>query len=273
MTVNAPGASQDLTQLISRAAQKTGADFDYLLNTAARESGFDPRAKAPTSSASGLFQFIDQTWLGMVKQHGAKHGMAAEAAKIEVSANGRYRVTDPAARDDILDMRFDPAKAAVMAGEYAGDAANALRNKLGREPDAGELYMAHFLGSKGAGDLILAAESNPDSRADSLFPAAARANRRLFTENGRPASVAELRNTLMHIGGAEGAPRAPSAPPPDAAFRSADVRREADWTAPPSRNLTRLASVPSAGPGRVLSPGTIEALAELDAPQRAKRKA
>ena len=184
MTVNAPGASQDLTQLISRAAQKTGADFDYLLNTAARESGFDPRAKAPTSSASGLFQFIDQTWLGMVKQHGAKHGMAAEAAKIEVSANGRYRVTDPAARDDILDMRFDPAKAAVMAGEYAGDAANALRNKLGREPDAGELYMAHFLGPKGAGDLILAAESNPDSRADSLFPAAARANRRLFTENG-----------------------------------------------------------------------------------------
>ncbi len=98
MTVNAPGASQDLTQLISRAAQKTGADFDYLLNTAARESGFDPRAKAPTSSASGLFQFIDQTWLGMVKQHGAKHGMAAEAAKIEVGANGRYRVTDPAAR-------------------------------------------------------------------------------------------------------------------------------------------------------------------------------
>ena len=57
---------------IKQAATTTGTSFQYLLATAKMESNFNPSAKAPTSSARGLFQFIDQTWLGTVKEAGAQ---------------------------------------------------------------------------------------------------------------------------------------------------------------------------------------------------------
>ena len=53
--------------VIRQAARETGADFEYLAQTAARESNFDPQAQARTSSAAGMFQFIEQTWLGMMR--------------------------------------------------------------------------------------------------------------------------------------------------------------------------------------------------------------
>src|SRR5258708_17844510 len=58
---------------IRQASQSTHTDFGYLMAQAAQESGFQSNAKASTSSATGLFQFIDSTWLDMVRQHGAKH--------------------------------------------------------------------------------------------------------------------------------------------------------------------------------------------------------
>src|SRR6476646_11882530 len=62
------GATTDIatrvTGAIRDAARVTGAGFEYLLNTALRESNLNPSAKAKSSSATGLFQFIDQTWLG-----------------------------------------------------------------------------------------------------------------------------------------------------------------------------------------------------------------
>src|SRR3546814_4025047 len=74
---------------IFRAAQATGVDFDYLLGQAKIESGLNPTAKARTSSATGLFQFIEQTWLGTVKEHGAKHGLGWAADDIQRGSNGR----------------------------------------------------------------------------------------------------------------------------------------------------------------------------------------
>src|SRR5690242_786525 len=49
---------------IQQASANTGMDFSYLMAQASRESSFDPTAKASTSSASGLYQFVEQTWLG-----------------------------------------------------------------------------------------------------------------------------------------------------------------------------------------------------------------
>ncbi|HCH95135.1 MAG TPA: lytic transglycosylase, partial [Erythrobacter sp.] len=72
---------------IARAATRTGVDFDYLLAQAKLESGLDPSAKAGTSSATGLYQFIDSTWLRTLDRHGAKHGM--EWADAAIGKNGR----------------------------------------------------------------------------------------------------------------------------------------------------------------------------------------
>src|SRR5262245_62363627 len=88
------GATTDIatrvTGAIRDAARTTGAGFEYLLNTALRESNLNPDAKAKSSSATGLFQFIDQTWLGTMKQSGAGLGYGKYADAISRTSSGRY---------------------------------------------------------------------------------------------------------------------------------------------------------------------------------------
>lgn len=176
---------------IERASARTGADFDYLMKTAARESSLNPDAKAGTSSAAGLFQFIDQTWLGMIKEHGAEHGLSQYADQISQTKSGRYVVADRQVRREILALRYDPEISATMAGEFTQDSAATLRGSLGREPTGGELYAAHFLGPGGALDLIKAAQAGETSAA-SVFPDAARANRSIFYGKGGARSAQEV---------------------------------------------------------------------------------
>ena len=179
---------------IQQAAARTGVDFGYLLGQARIESGFDPNARARTSSATGLFQFIEQTWLATVKQHGDKHGLGWAADAIKQGSNGRYQVADPATRRAILDMRKDPTAASAMAAEFAADNQNYLENRLGRPMESVDLYLAHFLGAGGAAQFLSAHDANPNAPAAGLLPAAARANRSIFyAKNGAPRSFAEIR--------------------------------------------------------------------------------
>lgn len=181
---------------IQAAAQKTGTGFDYLLRTARRESSLQPTAQAPTSSARGLYQFIDSTWLTMVREEGRNLGLGRFAEQIGRDASGRPTVADPAARQQILALRDDPAVSALMAGAFTNRNAAELRSATGRNPTEGELYMAHFLGSGGAARLINANQSNPQATAARLFPDAAGANRRIFFDQGRPRTIAEVYQVL-----------------------------------------------------------------------------
>ena len=167
---------------IQVASQRTGIDFNYLLGQAQVESGLNASARAGTSSATGLYQFIEQSWLGVVKEHGGAHGMAWAADSIKQTASGRYTVSDPATRRAILGMRNDPSAASLMAAEHASDNKDALQSKLGRDVTGTDLYMAHFLGLGGARKFLGAMDANADRPAAALFPAAARANRNVFYE-------------------------------------------------------------------------------------------
>src|SRR5215218_8543503 len=162
---------------IERASKATGVDFSFLMKTAGRESGMNPRAQASSSSAAGLFQFVEQTWLSTLKQHGAKHGYARYADLISKGADGRYRVGGDEARHAVMDLRLDPHAASLMAGELTSDHAAYLKGRVGRAPTAGELYAAHFLGPQGSARLIEAVAANPGASAASMFPDAASANR------------------------------------------------------------------------------------------------
>ena len=206
MTVKAIPSSGGVEAAIRRASTSTGVDFDFLMKTARRESAMNPNAKAPTSSASGLFQFIEQTWLGTVKRHGAKHGYGQYADLIYQGGDGRWQVRG-SARNVVLDLRFDPQAASTMAGELTASNAAYLRGRTGREPNGGDLYAAHFLGPAGAAKLMEAMQSRPQSSAAALFPEAASANRSIFYRNGRPASVAEVHANLQRTAG-EAAPAA-----------------------------------------------------------------
>ncbi|ACL95876.1 lytic transglycosylase domain-containing protein [Caulobacter vibrioides] len=187
---------------IQRASNATGVDFTFLMGTAKRESGFNPGAKARTSSASGLFQFVDQTWLATLKKHGSKYGYARYADLISQGADGRYRVEGDEARKAVLGLKMDPHAASLMAGELASDHASYLRGRVGRTPTAGELYAAHFLGPQGSARLIQAVSVSPGANAAAMFPEAAQANRSIFYRDGRPTTVGELYANLTKTGGA-----------------------------------------------------------------------
>jgi hypothetical protein len=195
-STNAAGSA--VTGAIRQASQATGTSFNYLLATAQVESGLDPRAGASTSSARGLFQFIDQTWLGTIKQSGAALGYGRYADAITQTASGHYQVNDPAMRQEILKLRNDPTANAVMAGAFTAENAQYLSDKLGRQPSEGELYIAHFLGAGGAARLITLAATNPNSKATDYFPGAAKANSSIFYDraSGAVRTLAQVRDVL-----------------------------------------------------------------------------
>jgi len=178
-----------VTSALKSAGQSTGVSFDFLLKMAQRESSLNPAAKAKTSSAAGLFQFIEQTWLGAVKAHGAKHGLGGFAADITRGGGGKYGVADAGRREEILNLRFDPKAAAALAGELANDNKRALETRLGRGVSNAELYTAHFLGAGGAARLLTAGD---DASAAALLPRAAAANRHVFYDGARARSVGEV---------------------------------------------------------------------------------
>lgn len=212
MSIGAIPSAGGVEAAIRRASNATGVDADFLIKTARRESAMNPMAKARTSSAAGLFQFIEQTWLATVKQHGRKHGYGQYADLIHRASDGRWRV-EGSARNMVLDLRFDAQAASTMAAELASSNAAYLRGRTGREPGAGDLYAAHFLGPAGAASLMEAMTTRPGARAASLFPEAARANRPIFYREGRAATVAEVYANLQRTAG--GAPAiSTSAPPP-----------------------------------------------------------
>jgi hypothetical protein len=165
---------------IASASASTGVDFHYLYHQARIESGLNPNAKASTSSASGLYQFTEQTWLATMKQHGAEHGLQWAANAITRGSNGHYYVSDAATRQEIMALRQSPETSAAMAGEYASDNQDYLRAKLGRDTTPTDLYMAHFLGPAGAARFLKALDANPDTPAASVMPAAAHANKWVF---------------------------------------------------------------------------------------------
>jgi hypothetical protein len=189
------GSGRDrVTAAIQLASARTGVQFDYLLNQARIESSLNPEARARTSSATGLFQFIEQTWLGMVKQHGNAHGLGWAADAIQRGRNGHYYVADPAMRHQILDLRRQPEASSAMAAELASDNGRYLANRLGRPALPVDLYLAHFLGAGGAARFLRAHDSNPGAAAAAMLPAAARANRAVFyNRDGSARSFAEIR--------------------------------------------------------------------------------
>lgn len=184
---------------IRHAAQATGTNFDYLLTIARIESGLDPRARAPTTSARGLFQFLEQTWFLTIKAYGARHGYGRYADAIAKTGSGPYEVLQSALRQEILNLRDDPKANALMAGAFTQSNAALLTQRLGRMPNDAELYIAHFLGANGAARLIELAASKPDGKAAECFLEAAGANASIFYERATnaPRTFAQVLKELV----------------------------------------------------------------------------
>lgn len=189
-----------LVQKIVRAAQTVQTDPVLLMAVADKESSFITAVQAKTSSATGLYQFIERTWLGVVRDFGAKYGLATDAALVTDDANGRPSVADATERARILELRRDPYLSALMAGEMLKRDAARIALRIGRELTLGEVYLAHFLGPDDAGDFIAKVADKPKSAAAQLLPAAARANRSIFfaAAHGRRKKAPSLSVAEVH---------------------------------------------------------------------------
>lgn len=146
------------------ASNATGVDAGTMTKFAQIESGFNPNAKAGTSSATGLYQFTKGTWNDMISKYGKKHGLDKSANPSDPNAN------------------------ALMAGEYINENKKALQ-AAGIPATDGALYLTHFLGGVGGVKLL---KSNANSSAARLFPDAAKANPSVFYDGNREKTVGEI---------------------------------------------------------------------------------
>ncbi len=182
-------AGAKITGAIQQASAKTGVGFSYLLQQANVESSFKTDAKAKSSSATGLYQFIDKTWLSMVKEHGAEYGLGSYAKQI--SDNGT--VANKSVRNKILSLRKDPAIASAMAAEYASDNKDYLENNTEARVGSTELYMAHFMGPGGAAKFLNKLQNNPNASGVAAFPKEACSNSAVFyNEDGSARTLSQI---------------------------------------------------------------------------------
>ncbi|UAB77099.1 3,4-dihydroxy-2-butanone-4-phosphate synthase [Erythrobacter sp. SCSIO 43205] len=171
---------------IRAAARETGVDYNYLLAKAHLESGLNPKAKARTSSAAGLYQFIESTWLANLSRYEGQI-RASDAGDVGTIA------ATTASRGERLMLRHDARLASFVAAIDAKEHGKQLEKILGRPANATQLYMAHFLGPRGAARFMKGWMRNPNAAAAQFFPKAARANRTIFyTGSGRARSLEDV---------------------------------------------------------------------------------
>ena len=205
-----------VTAAVQAGAERTGMGFDYLIRTAQKESSLNPTAKAGTSSATGLFQFIEQTWLQIVKADGSKHGLQRYADAIETKGGGiRCPIRRCATKFSISGMIPQPAPfwpvncRAAMALRW--------RRRLAASPRMVNCNIAHVMGARGAAGLIREAAANPSRTAAGLYPDEAAANRGLFYDrnSGQARSVGQLYAVLTAGFGSGAMVQTASAAPTD----------------------------------------------------------
>lgn len=123
------------------------------------ESGGNPRASNPRSTAFGKGQFIDSTWLSTIRMH--RPDLAAGRSPREIIA-----------------LKYDTSPTGLalqdeMTGALAQDNANYLKSR-GLPVTAGTQYLAHFAGPNGAAAILAADDRAPISSV--MTPAAIAAN-------------------------------------------------------------------------------------------------
>jgi hypothetical protein len=208
-----------LVETIVKAARATEADPVLLMAIADKESSFSTGVRAQTSSATGLFQFIESTWLKVVRDFGAQHGLKKEADSI-VWVDDELVVPNAADRARILELRREPYISALLAAEMLKRDRNRIARRIGRDLTHGETYLAHFLGPDDAERFMEKVVGEPGAVAAKVLPKPARANKSIFFASAgrklKGRSIAEVhdkfqammnlrldryRDVVSHVGG------------------------------------------------------------------------
>ena len=194
---------QSIVERVVKAAKNTGSDPALLMSIADKESSFSSSAKASTSSASGLFQFVESTWLKALRSFGERYGHEEDAKAI--SGEEQRPVVAPEKRAEILKLRNDPYLSAALAAEMLKQDGAKIAERLGRALTAGETYLIHFLGPQDAARFMEKMDEEPGASAAQLLPKPAKANKPIFYERQggklKDRTVAEVHDAFEHMMG------------------------------------------------------------------------
>ncbi len=175
---------------IRSAAQESGIDPHLLAAVAWRESRFDPGARSQRSSAKGLLQFTEGTWLQAIRDYGAQHGAGAYAAAVQRQRSGALAVPDARLRSDILQRRSDPVLSAELAAEGMRLQRAAMQDRLGRSVRSADLYLLHVLGPSGSARFLSAVAQHPTASSLEVASPKVLYNAGLLARDHRPMTVA-----------------------------------------------------------------------------------
>ncbi|MFI0401017.1 MAG: hypothetical protein ACH34X_18190 [Thiolinea sp.] len=150
-----PEVTQNIYADQSPPPPPSGLDMNAVVDRMiGAESAGKADAKNPLSSAEGLGQFIDSTWLKMVKKH-------------------RPDVASGKSDQDILDLKTNGALSREMTARYAEDNMQELQSS-GFEATGRNVYLAHHFGAGGARSLL---------RADPNIPVASVVSAQVIQQN------------------------------------------------------------------------------------------
>jgi len=183
----------DMLAAIRLGSIRTGVDFSFLMELARVESNFNPAARAPKSSATGLFQFKAHDWLQAIQAFGAEYGLQDYAEQVALSdvedAEQTPIMQDPL-QQEVLALRLNPRLSTLLAAETIKRNLQVLFELTGREPGRTDLYLSHFLGTADAVMFLKALDEDPTAIAAELFPEAAARNPGVFqNRQQQPRSV------------------------------------------------------------------------------------
>jgi peptidoglycan hydrolase-like protein with peptidoglycan-binding domain len=178
----------DVLAAIRLGSIRTGVDFTFLMELARVESNFNSTARAQLSSATGLFQFTNKTWLQAMRAFGADYGLQDYATRVKLNGKGEHKQ-----RLEVLALRLNPRLSTLLAAENTKRSLRDLSYRTSREPGRTDLYLSHFFGPSGAVTFLNTLDEQPAAIAGEIFPKAAASNRVVFqNQENQPRTVAEV---------------------------------------------------------------------------------
>ncbi len=193
------GQNPGVVKSLYRASIKTGVNFELLLLKASMESDMGRFDAAEHSTARGVFQYIEPTWLILMNRYGGQIGYPGYARAIRISRREGFpyfKEEDKPLRDEILALRHDDNTAALIKAYQIIEETNVIAEyKRGKEVTATDHYIAHMLGLKLAKGFYalknrnmrkpVAYLKNPQIREAVML------NKRFFYKDNRPLSAAQ----------------------------------------------------------------------------------
>lgn len=155
-------------------------------------------------SVDGPFAFSEERWLEALHHGAGGAALSAEAGRIFKTSGGRYYIPEINDRQRITSLRRDPRIARAVAASFAEVNAKILKNRTGKAPSVGALYLAHLIGPDATARFIARAAVDPQTPASSLLSGVDLQAQRLVALTGRGKTTA--RGLLSQIEAAASAP-------------------------------------------------------------------